>query len=167
MESFASDGGLLPEQIWDAQDIPERELYLGRPSGSAMPLVWAHAEYVKLLRSLRDGRVFDAPPQTVQRYQVEKVDPRLALWRFNHRCQSIPAGWTLRVEALSPARVRWSADDWDTTNDTPTRDTGLQLHYVSLPTERLAAGSTVRFTFYWTEAGVWEGRDFQVSVESD
>jgi glucoamylase len=26
-----------------------------------MPLVWAHAEYVKLARSLRDGRVFDTP----------------------------------------------------------------------------------------------------------
>jgi glucoamylase len=69
MESFASDGGLLPEQVWDAPDIPARELYFGRPSGSAMPLVWAHAEHVKLLRSLRDGRVFDLPPQTVQRCQ--------------------------------------------------------------------------------------------------
>ncbi len=46
----------------------ERELYFGRPSGSAMPLVWAHAEYIKLRRSLRDGRVFDMPPQTVDRY---------------------------------------------------------------------------------------------------
>lgn len=54
-EASASVGGLLPEQIWDSEDIPERELFLGRPSGSAMPLVWEHAEHIKLLRSLRDG----------------------------------------------------------------------------------------------------------------
>src|SRR5262249_55059264 len=56
-ESFGSDGHLLPEQVWDADDIPERELFRGRPSGSAMPLVWAHAEHIKLLRSLREARV--------------------------------------------------------------------------------------------------------------
>jgi glucoamylase len=67
-EGFASETGLLPEQIWDADDVPERQLFRGRATGSAMPLVWAHAEYVKLLRSLRDGRVFDMPAQTVKRY---------------------------------------------------------------------------------------------------
>ena len=73
MEAFANEGGMLPEQVWDAPDIPEQELFFGQPSGSAMPLVWAHAEYVKLRRSLHDGRVFDMPPQTVERYQVNKA----------------------------------------------------------------------------------------------
>ena len=58
---------MIAEQIWDAPDIPQRELHFGQPSGSAMPLVWAHAEHVKLRRSLRDGRVFDMPPQPVRR----------------------------------------------------------------------------------------------------
>ncbi len=57
LEAFAGDSGLLPEQIWDSADIPERELFLGSASGSAMPLVWAHAEHLKLCRSLRDGEV--------------------------------------------------------------------------------------------------------------
>ena len=68
MRAQASDGGMLPEQVWDGSDIPERELYNGRPSGSAMPLVWAHAEYAKLVRSLHDGRVFDMPQQAYERY---------------------------------------------------------------------------------------------------
>jgi glucoamylase len=59
MEGFASRGGMLPEQIWDGGDIPGKELFVGRPTGSAMPLMWAHAEYVKLLRSVRDGIVCD------------------------------------------------------------------------------------------------------------
>ncbi|MDQ2899845.1 MAG: hypothetical protein M3Y07_08595 [Acidobacteriota bacterium] len=55
------------------------------PSGSAMPLVWAHAEYLKLKRSLRDGLIFDQPPQTVERYLKQKtVSPRMS-WRFNPR----------------------------------------------------------------------------------
>ena len=72
IESFANESGLLPEQIWESADLPEKNLYCGRPSGSAMPLVSAHAEYVKLRRSLHDRHVFDLPPQTVKRYVVEK-----------------------------------------------------------------------------------------------
>jgi glucoamylase len=59
MEANASPGKLLPEQIWDGPPIPERELQPGGPSGSAMPLAWAHAEHLKLLPSLADGAVFD------------------------------------------------------------------------------------------------------------
>ncbi|HET7133219.1 MAG TPA: glycoside hydrolase family 15 protein, partial [Gammaproteobacteria bacterium] len=68
MRAQASDGGMLPEQVWDGPDLPERELFNGRPSGGAMPLVWAHAEYAKLVRSLHDGRVFDMPQQAYERY---------------------------------------------------------------------------------------------------
>lgn len=59
LEGFASKGGMLPEQIWDEPDRPAWGMYLGRPTGSAMPLIWAHAEYVKLLRSVHEGVVFD------------------------------------------------------------------------------------------------------------
>src|SRR5579864_3981962 len=52
MEGFGSATGLLPEQVWDEPDRPDIYMYLGRPTGSAMPLMWAHAEYVKLLRSV-------------------------------------------------------------------------------------------------------------------
>lgn len=71
MEALAGEAGLISEQVWDADPIPEKELFPGRPSGSARPLVWAHAEHVKLLRSLADGAVFDSPPQTRQRDLVE------------------------------------------------------------------------------------------------
>ena len=45
MEGLAGNSQLLPEQVWDGADIPERELFLGQASGSARPLVWAHAEF--------------------------------------------------------------------------------------------------------------------------
>ena len=80
IEAETSPGGLIPEQVWDAAPIPERDLAPGRPTGSAMPLVWAHAEYVKLLRSLADGRVFDMPPHTARRYwqDTDRALPALA-----------------------------------------------------------------------------------------
>lgn len=41
---------------------------------------------------------------------------------------------------------------------------GTALHIADLPTNALAAGSTIRFAFHWTEAGRWEGTDFAVGV---
>ena len=67
-EGFAKRGQMVPEQVWDEADLPERELFLGKPGGSAMPLVWAHAEYLKLLRSAKDGKVFDRIDPVYERY---------------------------------------------------------------------------------------------------
>lgn len=166
MESFANEGGMIPEQVWDADDIPEAELFRGKATGSAMPLVWAHAEYVKLRRSLRDGRVFDLPPQTVERYLVEKTDSPYAVWRFNNKCDAMPAGKTLRIETLASSVVRWSADSWRAIRNTETRDTGLGVHVADLPTESLPPGAQTMFTFYWTEAERWEGANFTVLTEA-
>ena len=63
----------------------ERELRRGGPSGSAMPLVWAHSEHIKLLRSLNDGAVFDMPPQGVKRYIEDRTVAPLRTWRFNQQ----------------------------------------------------------------------------------
>jgi glucoamylase len=164
LEAFANEGGLLPEQIWNAPDIPELELFSGRPSGSAMPLVWAHAEYIKLRRSLQDGRVYDMPPQPVHRYQEAMIGSPFIIWRFNHKCQSIPAGRKLRVELPRPAVVHWSFDNWDTVCDTETRDSGLGLHLVDLPTDKLTAGAVPCFTFCWMHDDRWEGEDYCVQI---
>jgi len=164
MEAFANEGGLIPEQVWGAADIPERGLHAGRPSGSAMPLVWAHAEYLKLRRSLRDGRLFDLPPQTVRRYLVEKtLSPRLT-WRFNHKIRSLPASKMLRIETRAATCIHWSADDWSSVQDLSSKDTGLGVHVADLPTQALAEGARIRFTFHWPEADRWEGTDFVVLI---
>ncbi len=165
MEGFANETGLIPEQIWDSRDVAGRELAFGRPSGSAMPLVWAHAEYLKLRRSMEDKRVFDMPPQTVQRYQVEKVESRLAIWRFNHKCRTMQPGRQLRIETLSPASVHWTFDGWRSTNDSSTWDTELGIYVVDLATENLQSGERVDFTFYWPDAGKWEQKDFTVVID--
>ncbi|RYY25940.1 MAG: glucan 1,4-alpha-glucosidase [Chitinophagaceae bacterium] len=67
MNNFA-DNGFLPEQVWDGEDIIEKKLLKGKPTGSAMPLTWAHSEYIKLCRSLADKQVFDMPISVYERY---------------------------------------------------------------------------------------------------
>lgn len=165
MEAFAADSGLLPEQVWDGDDRPEHELYRGRPTGSAMPLVWAHSEYIKLRRSLKEGKVFDLPPQTVRRYITGKKDTPFAGWRFNHKIDRMPAGKKLRIEVLSAALVRWTVDGWENSHDAATRTPGFDIHVADLATEGLPSGGRISFTFYWPGSGRWEGENFEVVVE--
>jgi glucoamylase len=164
MEASASDGGLLPEQIWDSDDIAERELFLGRPSGSAMPLAWAHAEHIKLLRSLRDGAVFDMPAPTKTRYIDGKPPPAPQSWRFTSKITKIGSGRTLRLELLQPARVRWSADNWTTIHDSMTEASGLGTYICDLPSGELRGAAAMQFTFFWVETNTWQGANFAVEI---
>lgn len=161
MRAMAGDGDLLPEQTWDAGDIEARELRFGRPAGSAMPLVWAHAEYLKLLRSIADGAVFDLP-EAMRRHRPDPAAARRRFWRRNHKIQRIDPGADLRIELPSPAVVRWTADDWDTATDSATTPTGIGMHVLDLDTAALPAGRRVRFTMRWEQG--WEGTDYEVTV---
>jgi len=163
MEGFSSTTGLLPEQVWDADDVPEAFLFRGCPTGSAMPLMWAHGEYVKLLRSAADGEVFDVIPAVRDRYVNRKDCRPLEVWKFNRQPRTVPEGWELRIVAAAPFRLRWSDDGWTTVRDTDATTTALGLHYVDLQGGK-ADGAPLTFTFHWTEADRWEGRDFEVQV---
>ena len=165
MEDSTGDTRLIPEQVWDTRDIPERELFAGKASGSACPLVWAHSEYIKLRRSLLDGKIFDQPPQTVDRYLQEKTVGQYFNWRFNNKSRTMPLGKKLRILLLEPATVYWSFDNWQTKEERDSEESGWNLQHVDLPTETLNSGRQITFTFYWKNDGRWEGRDYQVAVE--
>ena len=111
---------MLPEQVWDAVAIPSRELWPGHPSGSAMPLVWAHAEHVKLLRSLADRAMFDRPPQTVRRYLEGTHAPRVTPWRVGFQPDRLAEGCALRIELARPGIGHWRHDGWATSNEMET-----------------------------------------------
>jgi glucoamylase len=165
MEAFANNG-LFPEQVWDTDDIPEMGLYLGKHSGAALPLVWAHAEYIKICFSLKYRRVFDMPSYTQERYIQNKPFVDWEVWRFDRPCNTIQQSKYLRIETMSPALVRWSFDGWKTINDTATRDTGLGVHIADLPANA-AIDSNAQFTFYWPGAQRWENKDFLVHIEKE
>jgi glucoamylase len=165
MEALAGDDGLLPEQVWDSADMPDRGLVIGHASGSASPLVWAHAEYLKLCRSIREGDIFDRPPQTVARYLVQGATSYHVIWRFNNKVRTMRERRVLRIETLVPATVHWSADGWHAVHETATRDTTLGVHVADIQTLDLRSGARVDFTFHWPDAARWEGADFTVWIE--
>jgi glucoamylase len=164
MEGFMSETGLLSEQIWDSEDIAERQLYSGQATGSARPLAWSHAEYLKLLRSLADNAVFDQPSQTVERYLNNDFTQQRRAWRFNNKLRRMASGKILRVETLSACKVHWSADAWKTSNDITAKDSGLGIYYVDLPSETIAKGQQIEFTFFWSQARKWENQNYIVNV---
>ncbi len=165
MENSTGTSRLIPEQVWDAADIPDRELFVGKSSGSACPLVWAHSEYIKLRRSLLDGRIFDQPPQTVDRYLTNKKSAEYFNWRFNNKSRTMPCGKKLRILLMAPALVRWTFDGWQTVHNGDSEESGWNLQHLDLPTETLSSGREIVFTFYWKNSARWEGRDYQVTVE--
>jgi glucoamylase len=104
------------------------------------------------------------PPQTRERYVVRKTASALRGWRFNQKLRLLPAGCTLRIELLAPARIRWTLDDWHSSVDGNTTPSGFGTHYLDIETTALMAGATVTFTPYWIEAAHWEGVNFVVTV---
>ncbi|MDQ6633551.1 MAG: glycoside hydrolase family 15 protein [Gemmatimonadota bacterium] len=145
MRAQASDGGMLPEQVWDGADVPARELSNGRATGSAMPLVWAHAEYAKLVRSLYDGRVFDMPQAPYERYVRRRHACAAALWAAHSRARLLNEGCLLRVQTPHPARVLWTVDGRVGEHDVLSRDTTLGFWIADLDTTRLPVGAVIRF----------------------
>jgi glucoamylase len=164
MSAMASPGGMLPEQVWDADPIPGRRLMPGRPTGSAMPLVWAHAEFIKLLISRQLGQPVDRPRTVWRRYRARRPTARHAFWWLHAPVGSVHAGQRLAVALPRPAIVHWGREGWRGVADESTRDSGLGFQIASLDISCLPPGEHVEFTWRWQENGAWQGRDYTVVV---
>ena len=179
IEAFASSGGMLPEQIWDEPDA--FGLVHGGPAGSAMPLVWAHSEYLKLLRSALDGKVFDCIPIVAERYARGNRPPsNIEVFKVARRqIRRMTAGKTLRVTSAERFRVVWTLDNWQTNNVSDSTQVGYAGSYADLPTAPEQTGA-LSFTLFWPDGngstpagsdespgtqGRWEGRNFDVALE--
>ena len=166
LEGFASEGGMLPEQVWDEPDTVLRgnQFKSGDPAGSAMPLVWAHAEYLKLLRSAHDGRVFDRIDAVADRYAgTEKPQASVDVFLMNRAIREMQAGRKLRIITNQRFRAMWTTDEWRTSDILESSQIGNHISYADLPLMDLRQG-TVSFTLFWTEELRWEGRNFDVAI---
>jgi glucoamylase len=171
-EKFASSGQLLPEQVWDEADRPDRHLRLGQPAGSAVPLVWAHAEYLKLMRSATDGKVFDRIDSVYERY----CDPEgrkqrrvgLEIYSSKRPIQRIGAGNTLRILEEGRFEVVWSGDGWQTVNRTVSRNLGSAGFSADIAAP--AGCQELEWTLNWTDLGTgpeaWLGYNVKVKVDA-
>ena len=129
-----------------------------------MPLVWAHAEYIKLLRSISDGQLFDTPPQTRQRYVSERREADFVVWRWNIKRRAVPHNKNLRIEVRAPACITWTVDNWQHSNEATAADSGLGLYYFDLPQQAFANAEQIELTFYWVQSEQWENTNYVVQV---
>ena len=167
LERFSSIGGMLPEQIWDYADMPSEGLYFGRSAGSAQPLVWAHSEYIKLLRSTADGRVFDRISAVEERYAVpadqRTFTSQIEVFQTGRPITRVPAGHSLRILDPNPFSIHWSMDNWATTQTTVSRAVGYPGCYADIPTTPKQTG-TIVFTLYWPSEDRWLGKNYSVAI---
>jgi len=146
----------LPEQIWDQPSIPEKLLWFGRPTSAAVPLAWAHAEYIKLARSLNDGRVFDWIKPVRARYAAEpRPNATLEMWSTNRKLAAIARGRTLRIISGEPFEVTWTATDWQNRDQSTGTGTSVGVWYVDIVAPPNA--SRLRFTMA-------DGAEYSVDV---
>ncbi|MEO6870622.1 MAG: glucoamylase, partial [Chthoniobacterales bacterium] len=150
LERFANAGGMLPEQVWFGDDLPGTRFKRGLPTGSAMPLCWAHAEYLILVRSHADGVSFDRVGPAHQRYVEQRTGSEFEMWTCAHRRGRIPAGKTLRVITSSPAVIHWR-EAGGAGGEVSASETALGVWFADLPTSALPAGTQIEFVLSCAE----------------
>jgi glucoamylase len=67
MMAFANEGGMIPEQIWDKATGPHGFKF-GEGTGSATPLAWSMAQFIRLALSIQEGRNVETPDIVAARY---------------------------------------------------------------------------------------------------
>jgi glucoamylase len=165
MAAMTGPGGMMPEQIWDSAAIPERGLYPGRPTGSAMPLAWTHAEFVKLMASRQLGYPFDRPAAVWRRYAGRRPEAKRAIWRLNAPLGRINKDMALIIALPCPARIHWGTNNWQNVADGETQDVGLGLHSFEIGADAVSLARLINFTFQWRATRDWIGKDFEVGVD--
>ncbi|MGH8292740.1 MAG: glycoside hydrolase family 15 protein [Gammaproteobacteria bacterium] len=165
MLGAASAGGMIPEQVWDTAPIPERFLSPGQPSGSAMPLVWAHAEFLKLALAAKHGAPIERLQVVAQRFR-SAPRPERVHWRDDAPCLQLPAGTQISIEACEAFELHYGHDAWQHVADVQSAPLAFGLHAVRLDPRRLAARQSIEFTRRFLGPRGWEQRNWQVQIGS-
>ena len=166
MRRCASPGGLLPEQVWDAPPIPERGLSPGRPTGSAMPLLWAHAEFLKLVVAGHTGRPVERL-RCVEEHVAAHRESGADTWRWRNEAPvtELPAGRALRIQSPVPFTLHYGFNGWQGVSERAARPATFGLWSADLSAEELAGHTELNFTRrFGGEGETWEGRDHAVQL---
>jgi glucoamylase len=173
-EKFSSIGGMLPEQVWDYADLPSEGMCFGKSAGSAQPLVWAHSEYLKLLRSVTDKKVFDRISVVEERYAVpaakRSFSNKVEIFQIARPISFVPAGFSLRVVDRGRFRIVYTFDNWITVNHIDAHSMGRIGYFADVPTTSRQSGS-ILFTLCWpnqsqdhAQPDRWLGKNLEVSI---
>jgi glucoamylase len=164
MTCMAGPGGLFPEQVWDRDPPPGRQFEPGRPTGSAMPLVWAHAEFLKLATARASRQPIELLDVVWRRYRGVKPVGETSYWRSSAPFAALPPGRSILVEDQQPFVLHLGFDGWRDVADRPSAPLGLGMHGVRLTGADCQGRTALNFTRYYPATGSWEGRDHAVAL---
>lgn len=145
LETWAGPELILPEQVWDGPDLPDRGLLAGRSTGSAAPLGWAHAEYLSLLAAIASERLPDVVAPAWRRYVERSPDAPPPVWSHAHRFRRFPCGRAVRVQLPRAGTVHWTTDGWASERTAAARDVRLGCWVAELPLQQLPEGASAEW----------------------
>lgn len=73
MANAANSGHMIPEQVWDQAEPTSYGHVFGEGTGSAAPLSWAMAQYVRLAQGIAAGHPVETPSVVANRYASGNV----------------------------------------------------------------------------------------------
>src|SRR5512139_378030 len=161
MAAMASHG-LIPEQVWDSP--PRAGFQPGRATGGAMPLAWAHAEFIKLAASRAAGRPVDRPAAVWARYGGARPPLGWTIWTPGAPPARCSAGAGLWLVLPRPAVVHLGFDGWRDVADLPTVACGPGLHGLRLDAAQFAGRQRADFTWRDVREDRWHDGTFSLAL---
>lgn len=166
MTHMTGPGGLIPEQVWDGPSLPDRGLEPGKPSGSAMPLVWAHAEYLKLLHARQKMRPVEMLQSVEAHLRGRRSMAKAWHWRPGTPFAALPEGRDLVIDLPTAFVLHLGYDGWQSVEDRLSSPLQFGRQGVRLTARDFAGRHSVDFTFYTIGAARWVGENYRVMLPS-
>src|SRR5262249_663284 len=160
MTRMTGPTGLIPEQVWDGPPLRERGMQPGKPTGGVIPLFWAHAELLKLLRARRENRPIELLNSLEEHLRRKTATVGTWHWRTDTPFDAPPANRDLLVEMESPFVLHVGFDGWKAVEDRSSAALPFGRHGVRLGKDELAGNRVLDFTRYFSRDSKWEGNDY-------
>ncbi len=130
-------------------------------------MVWAHSEYIKLLRSKSDGRVFDLISAVEDRYAKPAAERTftslIEVFQLTRQVKTMVSGLMLRIMDANRFRVTYTLDDWATQATIDSRTVGYPGCYADINTTPQTTGKII-FTLYWPKEDHWLGYNHEITL---
>jgi glucoamylase len=129
-----------------------------------MPLLWSHAEFLKLLVARERGRPIELLKVVEQRYLgAQPPLAPVAHWRAEAQLHQLARGSALEVEDRAPFRLHCGLDGWHQVRDIEATQGPFGIWSVRLGAAELAGAAEFNFTRCY--AGGWEGVDHRLRID--
>jgi hypothetical protein len=73
MQAFANSGRMIAEQVWDREYRTDYGWRFAEGTGSATPLAWSMAQYVRLAHGVSAGEPVETPAPVRERFREQRL----------------------------------------------------------------------------------------------